>query len=94
MENFKPIDKEVNMEKFLVQKVIDNEVYPKIMTANELIEYIDMADCHDEMYEIFDCTSMFGEVKKLHYKGWQPNCLIEVVDEHGNIVLRGHGTDH
>lgn len=54
MENFKPIDKEVNMEKFLVQKVIDNEVYPKIMTANELIEYIDMADCHDEMYEIFD----------------------------------------
>lgn len=34
------------MEKFLVQKVIDNEVYPKIMTANELIEYIDMADCH------------------------------------------------
>lgn len=82
------------MEKFLVQKVIDNEVYPKIMTANELIGYINMADCHDEMYEIFDCTSMFGEVKKLHYKGWQPNCLIEVVDDHGNVVLRGYGEDH
>lgn len=49
------------MEKFLVQKVIDDEVFPTIMTANELINYIDMEDCHEEMYEIYDCTSMFGK---------------------------------
>lgn len=82
------------MKKFLVQRVIDGEVYPKIMTENELISYINMADCHDEMFEIFDCTSMFGGIKKLYYKGWQPNCLIEIVDENGFIVLRGYGTDH
>ncbi len=82
------------MEKFLVQKVIDDEVFPTIMTANELINYIDMEDCHEEMYEIYDCTSMFGEVKKLHYKGWQPNCLIEIVDDEGKVVLKGYGTDH
>lgn len=64
------------------------------MTANELINYIDMEDCHEEMYEIYDCTSMFGEVKKLHYKGWQPNCLIEIVDDEGKVVLKGYGTDH
>lgn len=82
------------MKKFLVQRVIDSEVYPKIMTENELISYINMSDCHDEMFEIFDCTSMFGEIKKLYYKGWQPNCLIEIVDENGSIILRGYGTDH
>lgn len=82
------------MEKFLVQKVIDDEVFPTIMTANELINYIDMEDCHEEMYEIYDCTSMFGEIKKLHYKGWQPNCLIEIVDDEGKVVLKGYGTDH
>ena len=78
------------MEKFLVQKVIDDEVFPTIMTANELINYIDMEDCHEEMYEIYDCTSMFGEIKKLHYKGWQPNCLIEIVDDEGKVVLKGY----
>lgn len=82
------------MEKFLVQRVIDDEMHSQIMTAHELISYIDMDDCHGEMYEIFDCTSMFGEIKKLHYKGWQPNCLIEIVDDRGEVVLRGYGTDH
>lgn len=82
------------MEKFLVQKLIDGEIYPRIMTANELISYINMSDCYDESYEIYDCMSTFGEVKKLHYKGWQPNCLIEIVDDHGNVVLRGYREDH
>ncbi len=82
------------MEKFLVQRVINDEVFPTIMTANEVIEYINMDDCHQEMYEIYDCTSMFGEIKKLHYKGWQANCLIELADDEGNIVLKGYGADH
>ena len=79
--------------KFLVQRMIDNETYPSIMTERELINYIDMSDCHDEYYEIYD-ISTFGEVKKLHYVGWQPNCLIEIADENGIIVFCGYGTDH
>ena len=33
-------------------------------------------------------------MKKISYVGWQPDCLIELVDEAGNVVLRGYGTDH
>lgn len=79
--------------KFLVQRIIDDEVYSTIMTELQLIDYIDMDDCHNENYEIYD-ISTFGEVKKLHYVGWQPRCLIEVADENGSVVLSGYGTDH
>lgn len=81
-------------EIFLVQKKIEGEIIPKIMNAYELIKYINMSDCHDEDYEIFDCTSEFGVIKKLHYKGWQPGCLIEIVDYQNNVVLRGYGINH
>ena len=83
-----------NVKQFLVQRMIDGELYSSIMAPRELINYIDMDDCHGELYEIYDVSSTFGEVKKLHYVGWQPNCLIEIADENGNIVLRGYGTDH
>ena len=46
------------------------------------------------MYEIFDCESRFGEIRKLHYKGWQPKGLIELVDERGEVVVSGYGEDH
>ena len=82
------------MKKFLVQRKIYGEIYPSLMTENELLSYINMDDCHDEDYEIYDCESVFGEVRRLFYKGWQPLCLIEVVDEHGEVVLRGYGEDH
>lgn len=79
---------------FLVQRMIDDELVSSLMTPQRLIEYINMDDCHDESYEIFDCMSEFGKVKPLRYKGWQPGCLIEVVDEVGKVVLRGYGEDH
>lgn len=83
------------MDKFLVQRNINGEIFPKIMSGAELIEYINMSDCYnDETYEIFDCTSTFGEVRRLYYTGWQPNCLIEIIDENKEVVLRGYGTDH
>ena len=81
------------MHKFLMQKVIDNEVCGSIYTENELIAYIDMDDCSDEEYRIYD-ISVFGEVKELFYRGWQPNCLIEIIDGDGTIVASGYGTDH
>ena len=79
---------------FLVQHMIDDEFVASLMTPQRLIDYINMDDCHGESYEIFDCMSEFGKVKPLRYKGWQPGCLIEVVDEAGKVVLRGYGEDH
>ncbi len=61
--------------------LLDNELVSSLMTPQRLIDYINMDDCHGESYEIFDCMSEFGKVKPLRYKGWQPGCLIEVVDE-------------
>lgn len=85
---------ETQMEYFLVQHIIDDELVSSLMTPQRLIDYINMDDCHGESYEIFDCMSEFGKVKPLRYKGWQPGCLIEVVDETGKVVLRGYGEDH
>lgn len=79
---------------FLVQHMIDDELFSSLMTPQRLIDYINMDDCHGESYEIFDCMSEFGKVKPLRCKGWQPGCLIEVVDEAGKVVLRGYGEDH
>ena len=79
---------------FLVQHMIDDELVSTLMPPQKLIDYINMDDCHGELYEIFDCMSEFGKVKPLRYKGWQPGCLIEVVDEAGKVVLRGYGEDH
>lgn len=82
-----------NYKKFIVQRVIDNELSLTVMSEEELIRYIDEDDLHQETYQIYD-GSAFGEMKKLSYAGWQPNCVIELVDETGKVVLRGYGTDH
>lgn len=79
--------------KFVVQRAIDGEISLSIMSEEELIRYIDKADLHQEMYQIYDGTA-FGEMKKVSYAGWQPDCLIELVDEAGKVVLSGYGADH
>ena len=81
------------MEKYLVQRIIDDESCAALMTKAALISYIDMDDCHGEDYRIFD-VSEFGKVKELKYVGWQPHCLIELEDADGNVVVSGYGTDH
>ena len=78
---------------YVVQRVIDGNLSLSVMTDEELIRYIDEGDLHQEMYQIYNGTT-FGEMKKVSYVGWQPNCLIELVDEAGNVVLSGYGTDH
>ena len=42
---------------------------------------------------LFD-LSEFGKPRELFYVGWQPGCLIQLRDEHGNIVISGYGSDH
>ena len=82
-------------KKYLVQRRdnYDNDVFGSLMTAGELIHYINMNDCIDESYRIFDISD-FGTIKQLYYVGWQPDCLIEVEDEFGKIVISGYGVDH
>lgn len=79
--------------KFLVQEHIEGEVYTRICTEAELINYLNMVDFSDEEYRIYDITFL-GKVKEVFYQGWQPNRLIEVVDKNGNVVLSGYGTIH
>ena len=81
------------IEVFVVQRTDGESVWATIMNPTELIMYIDMADCHNEQYVIYD-GSNFGKMEELHYTGWQPDCVIEVADKDGNIVLSGLGTDH
>lgn len=95
--DYAPDDKPATMSEcsmFLVQHMIDDELVSSLMAPQMLIDYINMDDCHGESYEIFGCMSEFGKVKPLRYKGWQPRCLIEFVDETGKVVLRGYGEDH
>ena len=42
---------------------------------------------------VFDITDL-GKIKPLHYRGWQPGCLIEYVDDKNKVVIHGYGTDH
>ena len=81
------------MKSFLVQKREYDEVWGTVYSEAELIDYIDISDCLCEEYRIFD-ISTFGEIKEKFYKEWKPNCLIEIVDSDGHIVVRGYGTDH
>lgn len=60
--------KSSKFEYFSVQRMIDGELIPSIMSPEKLIDYINMDDCHQEEYEIFDCTSEFGAIKPLRYK--------------------------
>lgn len=81
------------MYNFLVQRLIDGENHPRLMTLSELIDYISMDDCHCEEYLIYDIGE-FGAVKKLTYAGWKPGCVIELCDEAGTVVYSGIGVDH
>lgn len=81
------------MKRFLVQKLIEGEVHAELYTESELITYLDMVDCCEDKYKIYDISN-FGEIKDVFFRGWQPLCLIEVIDANGNVVLRGCGTDH
>ncbi len=80
---------------FLVQRELsDGERINSIMSAVELGKYINMNDCYDENYEIFNVTE-FGKVTPAYYKGWQPECVVEVFDgETGSTLFRYIGEDH
>jgi hypothetical protein len=85
------------MKKFLLQTVYYDfdEVFSEIVTEYRIVHFVNMLDCNDHIrgYKVFD-VSEFGKIKQLHYRGWQPGCLIEFVDDDGNIVISDYGDDH
>lgn len=81
------------MRKFLVQQIINDQVCQGIYSEMQLISYLDMSDCYDGEYKIYDVTD-FGQVREVFYDGWLPGRLIKVTDSDGNVVVSGYGTDH
>lgn len=84
------------MKGILVHYLIDGEGDPIItlMSRTKLVNLIDRND-----YEPISILSIYdvhvpGVFIELHYRGWQPDCLIEFVDDDGNVVVSGYGTDH
>ena len=78
---------------FLVQRTDGIDYWSSLMTESELIGYINMSDCHDETWKIYD-VSVYGKVEPIFYAGWQPDCLIEFINSRGQVVVSGYGTDH
>ena len=85
------------MKKYLVQTTYydEDEDFSELMTEYKVVSFINMLDCYDHVkeYKVFD-ISEFGKIKPLHYTGWQRECLIELADDDGNIVISGYGEDH
>ncbi len=72
----------------------DEEIQRKLMTDEELIKFVDESDFTNVSgIQIFDITNP-QNIFEISYVGWQPNCLIEFVDNRNEVVLRGYGTDH
>lgn len=84
------------MEKnYLVQMIFDDgDFCASLKNEYELIHFVDMLDCEPVTDCNFYDVSVFGKIKQIHYKGWQPRCLIEFVDDDGNVVVSGYGEDH
>lgn len=90
--------------KFLVQTKEEynegiEETSTMLMNEYEVVHLIDFMDCSDIIdYEIYMIKGIdkLGKLKleKLHYKGWQPCCSIQIEDSKGKIVIDGVGTDH
>lgn len=85
----------ISME-FLVQYAIEGseKIINKIVNSCWIIKTTNESDFNgiEEMH-VFDVTDL-GKIKPLYYRGWQPGCLIEYVDDKNNVVIHGYGTDH
>lgn len=84
---------------FLIQKVYNAGTCDEVrdnQIANELqlIHFVDFSDLYDWIdFKVYEITNP-GEIVRLTYRGWQPGCLIEFVNDKGEVVLSGYGTDH
>lgn len=85
---------------FLVQCLdsFTGETWASFKTAKQLIDFVDLDDCYDFVYSVYDASSKFGEIKPLVVKGcwhdFRDPLKIVIEDEDGNVVLVGYGSDH
>ena len=84
-------------KRFLVQIRDREDIWGEIMTADKVIERLDMADIYEEELRIFD-ISRFGHVEELSVNGcWSdPKDPLHIwcTDSRGEVVIDGYGTDH
>ncbi len=83
------------MEFLIFYKIDGSEsLNKKVVTANELTRLIDESDFNPvdvvKILVIDDPENIF----EVRYAGWQPGCVIDFVDDNGDVVYRGYGTDH
>lgn len=80
---------------FLVQYAIGSEEFTnKIVNSCWIINATNERDLNGiEKMDVFD-ISEFGKIKQLYYRGFQPGCLIEYVDDKNNVIIHGYGKDH
>lgn len=66
----------------------------EIMTGGALTKLIDESDFNPveiiKILAIDDPENIF----EVRYAGWQPGCIIDLIDNNGKIVFRGYGSDH
>ena len=75
----------------------EGECYAKLTTFEYVVQFLDMMDCDPDIedYEIWYIPNEKNAVPtQLWYAGWQPGCIIDIIDKDGEIVYRGIGTDH
>ena len=80
---------------FLLGTKYENEWSWKVVSPDKVIHFIDMLDCDPDIqgYQFFELLNT-GAIQQIYYRGWQPGCYIELVDDNGETVLDGYGTDH
>ena len=82
---------------FVVQRIIEGEhVAPKVMSASEIFDMMDMADCYDIQIVIWKFDDFGKEPKRCEFLGVWSNAKdpLRMVIVCENKVWVGYGTDH
>ena len=86
------------MNIFLVNQLIDGEDFSaRIMTADEIFDMMDMADCYNIQIRVYILRGFEDKPKLCKFRGtWHdPSDPLKMVIEYeGKEIAVGYGTDH
>lgn len=75
----------------------DNTYTTTLYTWSQILSFVDMSDCHDDEIRVF-YSPEYGKVEELEVLGtWHDKddpLLIELVNQKGEVIRSGYGTDH
>lgn len=84
-------------KQYLTQTKYESEICCSLQYENEIISRIDMVDCYDDEFLVYD-VSKYGKAEQLKVYGCWHNpkkpLYIKVTDSLGKVVFDGYGTDH